>query len=346
MRFGVIEKDHIAKVCEHDIPKCGDDQVVIRNKVCNICTSDYQQWLGLRQNRKMPSAFGHENAGIVDRVGKNVKNVKVGDQVVTNVYSPCMQCKSCREGKNSFRCENPELHPADTDSFGYYGTYGCSEYKVVDSKQVYRVVGDISFEEMAFCEPLSTVIHGIKRLHVKAGEQILVIGAGTMGMLNAMVAKAYGAEVIISDVSELKLKNAKKMGYHNLINPLKDNYKEKVEEYTDGKGVDSIIIAVGASSAYEQALEIARLESKLLIFAAGYPEPEWSLKPNAVHYKLLQIIGTYGCTPADFEQAAEFLGKRIVNVNGLIQSRYKLDDIQEAFSAASTKDAYRVSVLM
>ena len=346
MKFGVITGDHKAEIHEHAVPAFNENQVVIKNKACNICTTDYQQWLGLRPHQKIPMAFGHENAGIVYEVGSNVKNVCVGDKVVTNIYGACMECENCRKNRNSLLCLNPDLEPENMDKFGYYGAYGCSEYKVVSSKFVYRMNTDLPFEQMAFCEPLSTVVHGIEKLDIKPTQNILVIGAGTMGMLNASLARLYGANVIISDISEAKIENAKAMGFSKVMNPAKEDYKERINELTDCAGVDTIIIAVGVSSAYKQALDLTKMDSKILVFAAGYPQPDWNLEPNFIHYKLLNVIGTYGCSTSDFQYACELLGNKYINVERLVQEKYKLDDIQDAFEAAAQKDAFRVSVML
>lgn len=346
MKFGVITGDHHAEVHTHAVPELKDNQVMIMNKVCNLCTTDYQQWLGLRPHQKTPMAFGHENAGVVCSIGKNVKNVCIGDHVVTNIYQPCMECENCRQNKNSMLCLCSDLKPMETDEFGYFGPYGCSEYKVVDSKYVFSMNPELPFEQMAFCEPLATVVQGIERLCIRPAEKVLVIGAGTMGMLNACLARFYGADVVISDISPAKLENAKAMGFDSVIDPSGGTYKQEIDELTKGAGVDAVIIAVGASSAYRQALDVSKMCGKLLVFAAGYPEPQWELDPNLVHYKLLSIIGTYGCRPSDFQYASELLSSGKIRVEKLIEAKYALDDIQTAFEAASQKDAFRVAVML
>jgi len=346
MRFGVIVDDHKVEIHEHAIPKLGDNQVLIANKACNICTTDYQQWMGLRPHQKKPMAFGHENAGIVRSIGKMVKNVSIGDFVVTNIYQPCMECENCRQNKNSMLCLHSDLKNLEMNEFGYYGSYGSSEYKVVDSKQVFKISSDLPFEQMAFCEPLATVVHGIEKLHIKPADKVLVIGAGTMGMLNACLSRLHGADVIISDISDAKVNNAKAMGFDKVINPMEEDYKKRVYDLTHGTSVDTVIIAVGASSAYKQALDVSTMGGKLLIFAAGYPKPVWDLDPNLVHYKFLNVIGTYGCSPSDFQYACDLLENESINVERLIQAKFHLDDIQNAFEAASKKDAFRVSVML
>jgi threonine dehydrogenase-like Zn-dependent dehydrogenase len=227
-----------------------------------------------------------------------------------------------------------------------YGFYGCGEYQVFKSKYIFKVSKDLPFENAGFCEPLATVICGIQKIRIEPGQNVLVIGAGTMGVLNSLVARYYGANVTISEVSTKKLGTAKNMGFNKLINICQDNYAKKIKDYTNEKGLDAIIIAVGNTKAYNQALEIASKDCKLLIFASGYPSPEWNLDPNTVHYKLLEIIGTYGCSTADYQKATDLLSDNEINVTPLIEEKYSLDDIQRAFEKATTPDTYRISVVL
>lgn len=344
MKFGVLSDVRLATVQEHELPELQPDQVLIRNKACNICTTDYQQWLGLRPNQKMNMAFGHENSGVVEAVGSRVKNIAVGDHVVTDAYRPCLTCSSCRNGKNASFCVNPNIDLNAKDAYGYYGLYGCSEYQIVEEKYVFRLRDGIPFEQATFCEPLSTVIHGVELLNLRPGNKVVVIGAGTMGVLNAQVARHSGAFVLVSDISDKKLDTLSGLGFKNIVNPKKNDLEEAVTEFLNGDLLDAVIIAVGVSSAYKQALDISTKGTKLLIFASGHPVPKWELDPNLVHYKMLNVIGTYGCCQKDYLRAAELIGIGAIDVRPLIDKKFPLDKIQDAFTAAATEGAYRVSV--
>ncbi|MDR2156865.1 MAG: zinc-binding dehydrogenase [Clostridiales Family XIII bacterium] len=345
MKFGVITGVKQAEVHEHALRDIRPDEVLINNKSCNICTTDYQQWSGARTHQPYPMAFGHENAGIAVKVGAEVTHVKEGDMVVSNIYSQCLVCGNCRRGLNAVFCLNRSA-AVEKDDYGYYGGYGCADYQITPGKYVFTVKKTISFEEAGFVEPLSTVLHGLGRLRVKTGENLLVIGAGTMGTLNAVTAGYFGANVIISEVSDKKLQHSADMGFDRLIDARTDNMAEKIDAYTGGEGVDAVIIAVGAGAAYKQALEVSKSGSRLLIFASGYPAPQWDLDPNAVHYKLLEVIGTFGCNEGDYQTAADLLGSGRIDVSKLIETKYPLDDIQDGFAAANSGDAYRVSLLL
>jgi threonine dehydrogenase-like Zn-dependent dehydrogenase len=346
MKFGVIVSERKAEIHEHELFSVQPDEVLIQNKSCNLCTTDYQQWMGLRPHQPTPMAFGHENAGIVTKTGDNVNNLQVGDHVVVNIYRPCLECVNCRKGLSSVYCLNLSQGFGQKNEYGYFGAYGCGEYQVFKAKHVFKISKDLPFEFGGFCEPLATVIHGIHKLNLGIGDKVLVIGAGTMGVLNAQAARYYGADVIISELSEKKLRTVEKMGFQKLVNSKEDNFKEKIAEYTLGKGLDAIIIAVGSTGAYNQALEVAAKGCKLLIFAAGYPKPDWNLDPNSVHYQLWNIIGTYGCSTCDFQEASEMLSAGHINVEYLVEERFELKDLQKAFERASTPDMYRISVMI
>jgi len=346
MRYGVIADKKKAEVHQKDIPSIKDDEVLINNKTCNICTTDYQQWAGDRMHQPFPMAFGHENSGSVVKVGKEVKNCQEGDHVVVNIYGPCLECDNCRMGKSSVYCQYNQANEKmkNPDENGVYGFYGCGEYQVAKSKHVFKIDKSLPFEEAGFVEPLATVIHGIERLRVKIKEKVLVIGAGTMGLLNAQVARYYGADVIVSELIEKKLDAAKELKFDKLINPKKDNFDERIKEYLEGEELGAIIIAVGATTAYNQAIQIAPKGCRMLIFAANFPEPDWDLKPNPVHYKLWEVIGTYGCSTRDYQSATTLLSKRYVLTAPLLEEKYCLDDIQKAFEKATMPGMYRVTL--
>jgi L-iditol 2-dehydrogenase len=119
VKFGVIVSKKNAEVHEHEIFSIKENEVLIKNEACNICTTDYQQWVGLRPHQSVPMAFGHENSGIIVKIGNEVENFKEGDHVVTNIYQPCLECSNCRLGKNSTYCKNPSSNMTIRDKYGY-----------------------------------------------------------------------------------------------------------------------------------------------------------------------------------------------------------------------------------
>ncbi len=166
-----------------------------------------------------------------------------------------------------------------------------------------------------------------------------------MGVLNALVAKAEGCEVMITEMMDKKIEVAKELGL-NVVDVKEKDPVEAVKEWTDGRGVDAVILAVGVTAANDQALEmIKRLHGRILMFAAGYPAPELHVDSNLIHYRKMELIGTFSADKCDFERAAELMREKKIDLSKLVEAKYKLDDVEQAFEAAIVPGAYRVSVV-
>lgn len=344
-KFAVLTEAKNAEVHEGELPEIGENQVLVEQKSCNICTTDYGQWLGLREHQPYPMAGGHEGSGTIVKMGSKVRGtLKVGDHVAVN-YNYCGECESCRMGRTS-ECEVKANGLTTANSDGYYGDFGFGTYSVRDANTLIKMNPKLPFNEAGFLEPLATVVKGMRKLRLSPMEKVVVIGAGTMGLLNAKAAKAYGAEVIVTELMDKKTQAAQSMGF-DVIDANKYEPIDAVKEKTDGKGADVVILAVGATAANDQALKMVKhLNGRVLFFAAGYPAPSLKIDSNIVHYRKIELIGTYGADIQDFSESAKLLNQGQANVSDLIETSVPLDEIQRAFEIASTPGNYRVSVLV
>lgn len=343
IKFGYLASKGTAEVKEMPLPELKPDEVLIKQEACNICTTDYQQWQGLREHQGYPMAGGHECSGIVMEKGKDVKGTfEIGDRVSV-VYDYCGYCEECMHGEVT-SCENKKQFGKNY-SDEYYGLFGFANYFVRPAKSLMKVRKDLPASQAGFVEPLSSVIQNMKKIRINAGrDTVVVIGGGTMGLLNAAAAKAMGARVIVSELMEKKLQIAEEMGFE-IIDAKETDPVAKVKELTSGKGADIVIVAVGVTAANNQALEMVKAkDGKISLFSAGYPAPEISVDSNAIHYMRLELIGTFGSTLEDFSDAANMLSEGRVDVSKLIEQSIPLDNIQEAFELASKPGSYRVSV--
>lgn len=343
MKFGVLTKAGRAEVHERPLPPIGMHQVLVRQEACNICTTDYGQWLGLREHQGYPMAGGHEGAGVVASVGSMVSDYKVGDHVAM-AYDGCGECIPCRQG-DVLHCTDKSITGAKED--GYLGAFGFANYYVRNTRSIIKISSSLPYSEAAFLEPLATVIKGLKKLRIKPMETVVVIGAGTMGMVNAVAARANACRVIVSEVMENKISTARKMGFE-VIDANETEPIEEVKKITDGKGADIVIVAVGSTMAHNQALEmLKKTDGRILLFAAGYPPPEMDLNPNVIHYRRIELIGTFAADSADFFTAGKMLSTGAVDVSHLVeQKRFPLKEIQKAYEYAATPGMYRVSVAL
>lgn len=339
-KTAVLTAVETAEVIDRELPELGEHDVLVKIDANNICTSEYGAFNGARK-RPLPLVFGHEWAGTVVEVGSAVDSVAVGDYIASGYqYDPYSE--PSREGRTS---ECTKLQSADhPNPDGYFGNAGCASYAVAKEVACYKIDKGIDPSVAALLEPLGTCCAGFRRFGIEYGQTVVVIGAGTMGVLNALVAKAHGCRVIITEMMPKKLETAAKLGLET-IDVSKCDPVEKVRELTGGKGADGVIIAVGASGAYAQALEMAKEKrAHLLIFAAGYPAPKWELDPNTVHYRRMVIVGSYGADAVDFREAASMINMGAADFSQLVEEKIPLDKIQEAFEEACKPGMYRISV--
>ena len=252
-KTAVLTAVETAEVIDRELPELGEHDVLVKIDANNICTSEYGAFNGARK-RPLPLVFGHEWAGTVVEVGSAVDSVAVGDYIASGYqYDPYSE--PSREGRTS---ECTKLQSADhPNPDGYFGNAGCANYAVAKEVACYKIDKGIDPSVAALLEPLGTCCAGFRRFGIEYGQTVVVIGAGTMGVLNALVAKAHGCRVIITEMMPKKLETAAKLGLET-IDVSKCDPVEKVRELTDGKGADGVIIAVGASGAYAQALEMAK----------------------------------------------------------------------------------------
>lgn len=344
MKFGYLEAHHNTKIAERAIPEVKEDEVLVRQLACNICTTEYQQWLGLREHQGYPICGGHEGAGIVEKVGKNVKGLSVGDLVAVG-YDSCGECEMCQEGRYT-ECLYPTPRDKKTDD-GFLGQFGFATHCVRKGRMLHKMNPELDPAEAGFLEPVATVCKGMKKLRLEPSETVVVIGAGTMGLLNAKVAKAKGARVIVSELLDKKLEAAKNAGFETVNGAVCDP-AEEVMKLTGGRGADCVIAAVASTGANKQAVDMLKKnDGRILLFAAGYPAPEIPFDSNLIHYRRIEIIGTYDADAQEFNEAARLLNTRQVEVLDLVEpKRYKLDDLDAAFAAAATPGMFRVCVEM
>lgn len=329
----------------------GPEDVVVKMSICNICTNDYQHWIGSR-NKPVPQAAGHETAGnIVWKGSKVSKLLEIGQQVSNNVNS-CGVCWNCRNGHTE-QCTGREGGdgPFEDGRFGRApGQRGFADYMVINQRRIVQVANDIEPACAAFVEPFSAGIHGQRKAHVQPGDTVVIIGAGTMGMMNAQVAKAFGAIPILTEVDPFKIERAKAMNVGPVIDSKNSDPVAEVMRLTDGQGADVVIPCVGLTFAYKQAYQMMKKsDARFLIYSAGYPAPEFADEmkdANKVHYGRMEIIGTVGANASDVALAARLISKRLVHPEFMLQQKeaIPLRDIQKAYELAATPGTYRVSV--
>jgi L-iditol 2-dehydrogenase len=321
---------------EMPLPEISPQQVLIRIEACGICPSDVRWYAGTRpipQRMKLPRIPGHEWVGEIVEVGAEVSEYQVGDRVAAYGQVVCGMCENCKRGIFNYCLDRQR---AIEGGFSQYGRALTSGLLPVPPK--------LGYEEACFAEPLSCCINGIKRSNIQLGDDVVVVGAGPIGLLHVQLARLHGARVIATDLFPQRLEVAKAVGAHDVVNAASGNAVEQVCDLTGGRGADAIIVATGARAAMEQGLQMAALHGNVNFFAGSYPPPQLSLDPNLIHYKELILTGSHHFTPFAFERALKLLQYGLVQVKPLISHRLPLAQTPEGFDIVVGQKGLKVVV--
>ena len=304
------------EVKDVDMPEIKPDEVLVHTAYAGICGTDHALYAGLPGSADAvpPIVLGHENSGVVAKVGSEVKNVKVGDRVSVDPNIYCGECKYCRTSRPEL-CEH-------LDAVGVTRDGGFEDYFTAPAKVVYPIPDSLSLKAAAVTEPLSCAVHGVDLLELHPYQKVLVIGDGFMGQLFVQTLLAQGVEeVTLSGLSEDKLKlNHDKFGAKT-INTAKG---EKIPNDT----YDIVIEAVGRPETQEQAVEAAARGGQVLMFGVGNPDDKFSINSYEVFQKQLTIQGAF-INPYCFEDAIALMGAGKVDVLPLLSHEFDLKEVDD-----------------
>jgi len=310
------------RIRDFEVSEARGREVVIKVMSCGVCPTSIpiienpdrpHPHRGALNYVGVPGLPGHEVAGEIVDVGEEVSEFQVGERVV-----PIL----CRNG------------------FAQY--FKSSELGYV------RIPEGVEFDEACFAEPLACCLSGQLKFQIKPGDDVLVIGAGQIGLLHMQLAKASGARVIVSDQIDGRLRFAEKMGAMETINPLKENAEERISELTDGKRADAVIVAAASKTAIEQGLRMVAFRGNFHIFAAIWPAVKIETDPNIIHYNETVITASYACdegTRIDlFRRALKLIKLGIVNTGDLVTHRLPLEKTYKAHMMIKSREGFKVII--
>ncbi len=315
------------------VPEIGPGEILVRVHTCGICGTDLKKIA--TGSHSAPRIFGHETAGVVAKIGKGVGKFSVGERVVVFHHIPCRECFYCQH-KTFAQCATYKKVGC-TAGFEPSGG-GFAEYvRVMDwivEKGTVRIPDGISFEQASFVEPVNTCIKGIETLCVQAGETVLVIGQGPIGLILANLAKRAGARVITSDMYPARLTIAQGFGLHLTIDASKADAGQVVRGMTEDRGADAVILAVGGNSLIRSAMDATRPGGRVLLFAQTV-RGEATIDPAAVCVDEKALLGSYSASVELQEESVRFVMNREMDLERLISHRFPLASSGEALSLAA-----------
>jgi len=315
-------------------PVPGPDEILVKLEACGICTLEQRLYTG-KMSMPLPLVPGHEAAGRIVEVGAAVVgDFEAGQKVALDLVTRCGECYYCKIGKSNL-CSN-RFKPGQRVLGGF------AEYIAVRPSQAYGVAESLSCDEAAFTEPLSCCIHSLKRLKVAMTEDLLIVGAGVMGMLHLLVARCMGLRVTVSDPDPDRLEVARGLGADFAVDPGRTDLGAFAKDITSGLGHSACVIASPAPGAFEAAVPALAKCARINIFTAYEGEVAVPIDANSIHRQEFVVTGTEGRLAEDFFQAARLLSFGKVDVKPLVSARTSFADIAAGFETALSKRAFRV----
>ena len=337
MKAALVTDVHKVSIQEIDRPVVKDDEVLIKVKTVGVCGSDLHLFRGTHAFRKPPAILGHEIAGDVVEIGKNVKTVSIGDRVTVEPQYGCGDCEFCRQGLVNL-C-NSKVVPGTAKWIGVF-----VQYFNAPEKTIYQLNDAVSYKMGTMIEPLAVAVRALRRATVKEKDCLVILGSGTIGLLCLVVAKQMGYKnVVCTDTAEFNLAMALKHGATLAINPLEGDVVAAVKKLTVGKGADLALIAAGANNIVDQASACVRKHGEIGIVAMITEKiPFYSYQ---IVFNEQTMYGAMTYETKDFKEAAEMVNNGL-DLDDFITQTMDLEHTQQGLDVLSQKKDNVVKVMI
>ncbi len=279
MRAAIINAPHQMQVGAWETPMPGAGEVLVSVEAAGVCAGDMYIYLGKNPYASYPQIGGHEIAGVVSEVGEGVEGLDRGMPVVVEPFIGCGTCYPCRIGKTNC-C-------AQLSIIGVHRAGGFAEFVLAPARNVHRVPPGLSLPFASFAEPVAIGVQACRRGEISAGELVLVVGAGPIGLAVTEVAKARGAHVIATDIIPSRLETPRSLGAETL--PGGEGLLTAVMERTDGEGAPVVVEATGNTKAMEQTVDLVAAGGRIVILGlarqgdkVSFPALDWTRKEMTV----------------------------------------------------------------
>ena len=321
MRTIIISEPGKVAVTENEMPKVKEGEALLKLLYGGICGSDLGTYRGTFAYASYPRIPGHEFSAQIVEIGENDRGLKPGMIVTCNPYFNCGHCYSCEHGIVNACMDNQTMGCQRDGAF--------QEYITMPIERVYDGKG-MDAKTLAAIEPFCISYHGVSRANVKEGDKVLVVGAGTIGVLAAIAAKAKGATVYISDVSAGKLEMAKDFGVDGtLLNDSPENFEKGVAEITNGNGFDVTIEAVGLPSTFQNCIDACCFGGRMVLIGVGKKNLDFNF--TLIQKKELNVFGSRNALKKDFLELIDIVNAGKAPLHKIITNTYAFDDAAKAF---------------
>ena len=337
MKAAVVTATKCVEIQNIAEPSLKDTEVLILVKTVGVCGSDLHLFEGTHAFRKPPAILGHEVAGDVIKVGKDVTKFKVGDRVTVEPHLGCGTCEFCKQDLVNI-CQNKSAPGTPS----WIGTF--VEYFNAPEKTLYKIDDKVSYADGTLVEPLAVAVHALSRASVKARDCIVILGAGTIGLLCLVVAREMGFKTIIcTDTASFNREVALKEGATAALDPRNEDVVAKVQELTGGRGADLALVCAGADEILTQASECVRKRGEIGLVAMITKKIPFYC--YGMVFKEQNMYGAMTYETRDFVKAAEMINGGL-DVSSFVTQTLPLERSQDALDILSQKKENVVKVIV
>jgi L-iditol 2-dehydrogenase len=278
--------------------------------------------------KKAPLVPGHEAVGEVIETGKEVTAYRAGDRIFPHHHAPCMNCRHCIRGDH-VQCEtwrNSRIFPG-----------GLSEFILIPSiilrNDTIILPENVGYDDGALIEPTACAVKGFRRTRFRQGDTVLIIGLGVMGMINLLVARAYGAgRVIGADSVKFRLEKALELGIDEVIDVSRTPLSGALDTATEGNMAELVIVGPNSADAMMQGLKCVRSGGDVLLFTPAKPGEELLIDPNFLYFRDINVITSYSCGPPETAAACNLIEQGVVSAAKVVTHRFSVEETAEAFA--------------
>ena len=322
MKSCVITSPFHYEIREVPIPEPGDNEVLIQMKAAGVCGSDLHIYKGENPLSTYPLVPGHENAGIVAKVGKNVTNVQPGDHVVVDLVITCGTCWQCTHGRENV-CEHGLVRGSGTDG-------GWREYFTAPQDDVYKIDSSIPWKNAALIEPIAIGAHCTKRGRVQPDDVVFILGTGTIGTIILQACKVIGATVICCDIDDQSLERAKKFGADYIINSKRQDIIQEVQKITNGHGCTIAYDSACFPGSLTQIMQYGIVCNAGRVVPMGFCDKPENISQADINKRELDIIGSR-MSAYQFQPVAQNMAEGKYQLEGLATTFVPFSQIEKVF---------------
>lgn len=331
MKYIVIPEPGKVEVQQMEKPTLQKGEAILKVLYGGICGSDMGTYKGTFLYASYPRVPGHEFSAEVVEVGENDLGIKKGMIVTANPYFNCGKCYSCRRGFVNCCTSNQTLGAQRDGIFREY--YSMPIERIYDGKGLDALT-------LSMIEPFCISYHSVQRTSVKAGDKVLVVGAGPIGLFAVMAAKLKGAEVYVSDMMPNRLDKALEIGAAGIIRTDKEDFSQRVKEITNGDGFDVCIECVGLPQTFQNCIDAAAFRGRIGLVGVGKQKLDFAF--TQIQTKELDVFGSRNALKKDFLELIDLVKAGTCDVKSIITDVYSLEDAQKAFKEMADDPASRL----